>query len=62
MARFLRACVLVFRVLLPLPALQPKLARLLADKMVKEFTYELDEEPSDVTFNIMESVLCRLED
>ncbi|MBI5021901.1 MAG: hypothetical protein HZB59_10740 [Ignavibacteriales bacterium] len=37
-------------------------ARLFINKMMNNFTYELDLEPDEVTFNIMESVLCSLEE
>lgn len=36
--------------------------RLLVDEARKEFTYEVDQEPDDVKFNIMESVLCNIEE
>ncbi|MBI4547603.1 MAG: hypothetical protein HY707_06475 [Ignavibacteriae bacterium] len=37
-------------------------ARLLIDQQKKDFNYELDQEPEKITFNIMESVLCTIED
>lgn len=37
-------------------------ARLFINKMKNEFTYELDLEPEEVTFNIMESVLCSIDE
>lgn len=37
-------------------------ARLRVDKFQNSFTYELAQEPDDVKMNIMQSVLCRLEE
>jgi hypothetical protein len=37
-------------------------ARLFIDKPTKEFTYELDAEPKKVSFNILSSVLCEIEE
>ena len=37
-------------------------ARLQVDQLKKEFTYEVDQEPEKVSFNIFESVLCNIEE
>jgi hypothetical protein len=37
-------------------------ARLLVDKHMNEYHYELGQEPTDIEFNLMESVLCTIEE
>ena len=37
-------------------------ARLPVDQLKKEFTYEVEQEPEKISFNIFESVLCKIED
>jgi predicted metalloprotease with PDZ domain len=36
--------------------------RILIDQMKTEYPYEVDSEPEEITFNIMESVLCKIEE
>lgn len=44
------------------PAGRSGRVRLAIDQMQNEFTYVLDQEPETVTFNVMESLLCNIEE